>query len=137
VLFGTVFAMSGAYGRSTTKFHAYFAFAGGLEPGATVRYAGGPKVAEVDSIQLDPQNPARLDIVFTVQSDLPVKVDSSVKIMSMSPLGTITEIYPDTAQTPRAASGRRTPLAKVCGFQRSDRAAQMTSIPRPRNCFAT
>ena len=37
VLFGTVFAMSGAYGRSTTKFHAYFAFAGGLEPGATVR----------------------------------------------------------------------------------------------------
>jgi hypothetical protein len=26
----------------------------------------------VDSIQLDPQNPARLDIVFSVQSDLPV-----------------------------------------------------------------
>ena len=35
VLFGTVFAMSGAFGRSTTKFHAYFSFAGGLEPGAT------------------------------------------------------------------------------------------------------
>src|SRR6202040_1206097 len=85
VLFGTVFAMSGAYGRSTTKFHAYCSFAGGLEPGAAVRYAGGPKVGRVDGIQLDPQNPARLDIVFSVQSDLPVKTDSNVKIMSMSP----------------------------------------------------
>src|SRR6202162_5528313 len=87
VLFGTVFAMSGAFGRSTTKFHAYFPFAGGVEPGATVRYAGGPKVGRVDSVQLDPQNPERLDVIFSVQSDLPVKSDSSVRIMSMSPLG--------------------------------------------------
>ena len=48
VLFATVFTMSGAFGRSTTKFHAYFSFAGGLEPGATVRYAGGPKVGRVE-----------------------------------------------------------------------------------------
>src|SRR6266849_740182 len=87
VLFGTVFAMRGAYGRSTTKFHAYFPFAGGLEPGATVRYAGGPKVGRVDSIPPAPQTPARLDIVFSLQSDLPVKPDTSVKIMSMRPLG--------------------------------------------------
>ncbi len=116
VLFGTVFAMSGAYG-STTKFHAYFPFAGGLEPGATVRYAGGPKVGRVDSIQLDPQNPARLDIVFSVQSDLPVKTDSSVKIMSMSPLGdNHLEIYPGSAQAPRAASGAALPSLKYVDF---------------------
>src|SRR6266852_5794475 len=113
VLFGTVFAMSGAYGRSATKFHAYFPFAGGLESGATVRYAGGPKVGRVDSIQLDPQNPARLDVVFSVQSDLPVKVDSSVKIMSMSPLGdNHLEIYPGSTQAPRAASGAALPTVK-------------------------
>jgi len=117
VLFGTVFAMSGAYGRSTKKFHAYFPFAGGLETGATVRYAGGPKVGRVDSIQLDPQNPARLDIVFSVQSDLPVKVDSSVKIMSMSPLGdNHVEIYPGSAQAPRAASGAALPSLKYVDF---------------------
>jgi ABC-type transporter Mla subunit MlaD len=69
VLFATVFVMSGAYGRSATKFHAYFPFAGGLESGATVRYAGGPKVGRVDSVHLEPQNPARLDVVFSVQSD--------------------------------------------------------------------
>jgi phospholipid/cholesterol/gamma-HCH transport system substrate-binding protein len=117
VLFGTVLAMSGAYGRSTTKFHAYCNFAGGLEPGATVRYAGGPKVGRVDSIQLDPQNPARLDIVFSVQSDLPVKTDSNVKIMSMSPLGdNHLEIYPGSAQAPRAASGAALRSLKYVDF---------------------
>jgi phospholipid/cholesterol/gamma-HCH transport system substrate-binding protein len=31
LLLATVFTVSGAFGRSTTKFHAYFPFAGGLE----------------------------------------------------------------------------------------------------------
>src|SRR5246127_2479754 len=117
VLFATVFTMSGAFGRSTTKFHTYCNFAGGLEPGATVRYAGGPKVGRVDSIQLDPQNPARLDIVFSVQSDLPVKTDSNVKIMSMSPLGdNHIEIFPGSPQAPRAVSGSLLPSQKYIDF---------------------
>jgi len=117
VLFGTVFAMSGAFGRSTTKFHAYFTFAGGLEPGATVRYAGGPKVGRVDSLRLDPQNPAQLDVVFSVQSDLPVKTDSSVKIMSMSPLGdNHVEILPGSAHAQRAVSGALLPSQKYVDF---------------------
>src|SRR3984957_2841042 len=117
VLFGTVFAMSGAYGRSTTKFHAYFPFAGGLEPGATVRYAGGPKVGRVDRVQLDPRNPAQVDVVFSVQSDLPVKTDSNVKIMSMSPLAdNHIEIFPGSAQAPRAVSGALLPSQKYVDF---------------------
>jgi phospholipid/cholesterol/gamma-HCH transport system substrate-binding protein len=43
VLIGTVFTISGVFGRSVKTFHAYFGFAGGLEPGATVRYSGGVK----------------------------------------------------------------------------------------------
>ena len=117
VLFSTVFAMSGALGRRATKFHSYFPFAGGLEPGATVRYAGGPKVGRVDSVRLDPQNPARLDIVFSVQSDLPVKTDSNVKIMSMSPLGdNHLEIFPGSTQAARAASGALLPSQKYIDF---------------------
>jgi phospholipid/cholesterol/gamma-HCH transport system substrate-binding protein len=117
VLFATVFTMSGAFGRSTTKFHAYFPFAGGLEPGATVRYAGGPKVGRVDSVQLDSQNPGLLDVVFSVQADLPVRVDSSVKIMSMSPLGdNHLEILPGSAQAPRATSGSLLPSQKYVDF---------------------
>ena len=117
VLFATVFTMSGAFGRSTMKFHAYFSFAGGLEPGATVRYAGGPKVGRVDNVQLDSQNPERLDVIFSVQADLPVRVDSNVKIMSMSPLGdNHLEILPGSAQAPRAVSGALLASQKYVDF---------------------
>src|ERR1700756_1037822 len=117
VLFTTVFTMSGAFGRSTTKLLAYCPFAGGLEPGAAVRYAGGPKVGRVDSVQLDPQNPGRLDIIFSVQSDLPVKSDSSVRIMSMSPLGdNHVEILPGSPQAPRAVSGALLASQKYVDF---------------------
>lgn len=101
VLIGTVFAISGAFGRSTHTFHAYFPFAGGIESGSGVRYSGGPKIGRVDHVRIDPQNPARIEITFRVQSDLPVKTDSHVKIMSMSPLGdNHLEIFPGT---PKAA----------------------------------
>src|SRR5947209_17962007 len=101
VLVFTVFAISGAFGRSTHTFHAYFPFAGGIESGSGVRYAGGPKIGRVDTVRIDPQNPARLEVTFRVQSELPVKTDSRVKIMSMSPLGdNHLEIL---AGTPRAA----------------------------------
>jgi phospholipid/cholesterol/gamma-HCH transport system substrate-binding protein len=108
-----------------------------------VRYAGGPKVGRVDSIQLDPQNPALLDIVFTVQSDLPVKTDSSVKIMSMSPLGdNHLEIYPGSAQTPRAASGAALPSLKYVDFnaltaQLNDLNPQVQELLRNLNDRAT
>jgi phospholipid/cholesterol/gamma-HCH transport system substrate-binding protein len=117
VLFATVFTMSGAFGRSTTKFHAYFPFAGGIEPGATVRYAGGPKVGRVDSVKLDPQNPERLDVTFSVQSNLPVKSDSSVRIMSMSPLGeNHLEILPGSPPAPKAVSGALLASQKYVDF---------------------
>ena len=73
IFFSAVFTMTGAFARSTTKFHAYFQFAGGLESGATVRYAGGPKIGRVESVQLDPKNPGQLDVVFSIQPDLPIK----------------------------------------------------------------
>ena len=106
VLIGMVFAISGAFGRTSKTYHAYFPFAGGLERGATVRYAGGPKVGRVEKLAIDPQNPARIDVVFSVQTDLPVKTDSHVKIMSISPLGdNHLEVLPGGAQTALAPSG--------------------------------
>src|ERR1035438_4839795 len=87
VLIGTVVSISGVFGRSVKTFHTYFGFAGGLEPGATVRYSGGTKAGRVEKLQIDPHDPARLEVTFSVQSDLPVKTDSKAKIMSLSPLG--------------------------------------------------
>ena len=99
VLIGMVFAISGVFGRSEKTFHAYFPFAGGLEQGATVRYSGGPKVGRVDKLAIDPKNPAQIDVVFSVETDLPVKTDSHARIMSLSPLGdNHLEIFPGGAQ---------------------------------------
>jgi phospholipid/cholesterol/gamma-HCH transport system substrate-binding protein len=106
VLIGTVFAISGAFGRSSHTYHAFVPFAGGIESGSGVRYSGGPKIGRVDRVRIDPQNPSRIEIVFKVQSDLPVKTDSRVKIMSMSPLGdNHLEILPGTAKAPVAPDG--------------------------------
>lgn len=110
LLIGTIFAMSGAFGRNTKTYHAYFPFAGWIEPGMTVRYSGGPKVGRVDKVGIDPRNVARLDITFSVQSDLPVKSDSLVKIMSTTPLGdNHVEILPGSPQAALAPTGALLP----------------------------
>jgi phospholipid/cholesterol/gamma-HCH transport system substrate-binding protein len=99
LLIATVFTMSGSFGRGTKTYHAYFQFAGGIEPGATVRYSGGPKVGRVENLRIDARNPSRFDVTFSVQSDLPVKTDSRVKIMSLNPLGdNHVEIIPGTPE---------------------------------------
>ena len=117
VLIATVFAISGAFGRSAKTFHTYFSFAGGLEPGSSVRYAGTPKVGRVERVRIDPQNPSRIEVTFSVQTDLPVKTDSHVKIMSMSPLGdNHLEVLPGTAQSALAANGSLLPAQPYVDF---------------------
>jgi phospholipid/cholesterol/gamma-HCH transport system substrate-binding protein len=143
VLIGMVFAISGAFGRTSKTYHAYFPFAGGLERGATVRYAGGPKVGRVEKLTIDPQNPARLDVVFSVQTDLPVKTDSHVKIMSMSPLGdNHLEILPGGAQTALAPPNSLLPSDTYVDFnaltaQINDLAPQVRQLIQSLNERAT
>jgi phospholipid/cholesterol/gamma-HCH transport system substrate-binding protein len=117
VLIGMVFAISGAFGRTAKTYHAYFPFAGGIEQGASVRYAGGPKVGRVEKLSIDPKNPAQIDVVFSVQTDLPVKTDSRAKIMSMSPLGdNHLEILPGGAQSALAPPGSVLPSDAYVDF---------------------
>jgi phospholipid/cholesterol/gamma-HCH transport system substrate-binding protein len=143
VLIGMVFAISGAFGRTSKTYHAYFPFAGGLERGATVRYAGGPKVGRVEKLTIDPQNPVRIDVVFSVQTDLPVKADSHVKIMSMSPLGdNHLEILPGGAQTALAPPGSLLPSDTYVDFnaltaQINDLAPQAQQLIQSLNGRAT
>jgi phospholipid/cholesterol/gamma-HCH transport system substrate-binding protein len=113
VLIATVFGITGAFGRSAKTFHAYFPFAGGLDVGSQVRYAGGPKVGRVEKTRIDPQNPANIEITLSVDSDLPVKTDSHVRIMSMSPLGdNHLEIVPGSPQAALAPNGATLPSDK-------------------------
>src|SRR5437016_14430943 len=106
VLIFTVFTLTGGFRGSAVSYRADFPFAGGLEPGASVRYAGGPKVGRVEKLQLDPKNPSRIEITFSVKSGLPVKTDSHVKIMSLSPLGdNHLEIVPGSEKAALAPTG--------------------------------
>jgi len=117
VLVATVLAMNGVSGGNTNTFHAYFPFAGGLEPGTTVRYSGGPKIGRVTGLKIDPQNPARFDVTFSVHTDVPVKTDSHVKIMSMNPLGdNHLEIMPGSPQAGPATDGSLLPSETYVDF---------------------
>ena len=117
ILVGTVFALSGVFGGQAKTYSAFFPFAGGLEPGATVRYAGGPKAGRVEKLQLDPKDTTRIEITFSVKSDLPVKTDSRVKIMSLSPLGdNHLEIVPGSDKAAIAPTGALLPSDPYVDF---------------------
>ena len=117
VLVATVFALTGAFGGATATYRVYFPFAGGLEPGATVRYAGGPKVGRVEKLQLDPKDSSRIEVTFSVKPGLPVKTDSHVKIMSLSPLGdNHLEIVPGSEKAALAAAGTILPSEPYVDF---------------------
>ncbi|MGA2812650.1 MAG: MlaD family protein [Candidatus Acidiferrum sp.] len=117
ILVSTVVALSGAFATSTTHYKTYLPFAGGLEQGFGVRYAGGPKVGRVEQIRIDPQNPTRMEVVFSVQPDVPVKTDSHVRIMALSPLGdNHLEIIPGSQSSPRAQPGATLPADPYTDF---------------------
>src|SRR5215472_10266226 len=117
LLMATVFALSGAFGGPAKTFRAYFPFAGGLEPGATVRYAGGPKVGRVEKLRFDPTAPSLIEITFSVKTEVPVKTDSRVKIMSLSPLGdNHLEIVPGSEKAAVAGTGTLLPSDPYIDF---------------------
>jgi len=117
LLIVTVFALGGAFSSSPVKYRAYFPFAGGIEPGATVRYGGGQKVGRVEMLRIDPTNPTRMEMTFSVKPGLPIKTDSKVRIMSMSPLGeNHVEIMAGTAQAESAPVGSTLPSEPYTDF---------------------
>jgi phospholipid/cholesterol/gamma-HCH transport system substrate-binding protein len=112
-----VFALTGAFAGSDTVYLAKFNSAAGLEPGASVRYAGGPKIGHVTKLQIDPSDPAKILMTFTVQKGVPIRTDSKVGIMSFSPLGdNHVEIKPGTPAAPLAPSGAVLPATPYVGF---------------------
>lgn len=117
MLIAVVFALSGAFGSKGNIYHSYFSFAGGITPGTSVRYAGGPKVGRVEKLNIDPQDPRRIDITFEVKPGVPVKTDSRVKIMSMSPLGdNDLEIFPGSSPASNAPNGFLVPSEPYVDF---------------------
>jgi phospholipid/cholesterol/gamma-HCH transport system substrate-binding protein len=117
LLIVTVFLLSGRLSHGDIPYRAYFKNAGGLEPGSQVRYAGGPRVGRVEKVGADPRDPARMEIDFSVQPDVPVKTDSTATIASTNPLGdNFLGIVPGTAPAPRAAPGATLKSSEYVSF---------------------
>lgn len=101
-----VFLLSGTFGKGNISYRAYFKNAGGLSPGAEVRYAGGPPIGRVEKVVSDPSNSTRMEVDFAVDPSVPVKTDSVAQITSVSPLGdNFLGIVPGSLEAPRAPKG--------------------------------
>ena len=85
LLLGTAVVISGGIGNATVPHRAYFKFAGGVQPGAPVRY-GGMMAGSVRRVRVDPGNSTRIEIEIMVNRDAPLKTDSVAKISTLGPL---------------------------------------------------
>lgn len=116
LLIAAVLAVSGAFGRGSVHHKAYFKFAGGLEPGAVVRF-GGMKAGSVDAVGIDPKDPTRIEVDFSIGGSIPLKTDSMARITSLGPLGdNYVELTTGTRDAPRAAPGSVVKSARTLNF---------------------
>jgi phospholipid/cholesterol/gamma-HCH transport system substrate-binding protein len=105
LLIAAVLFISGVFGRGNIPHRAYFKFAGGLEPGAAVRF-GGMKAGSVQAVRVDPKDSTRIEVDFTLARDIPLKTDSVAKITSLGPLGdNYVELSTGSRHSPAAEPG--------------------------------
>jgi phospholipid/cholesterol/gamma-HCH transport system substrate-binding protein len=116
LLIGTVLAVSGTFSSGGVKHFTYFKSAGGLLPGAIVRY-GGMNAGKVKTVRIDPQDSTRIEIDFTVQPDIPVKTDSIAKIAALGALSdNFVELSTGTKGSPLAPPGSELKSAEATGI---------------------
>ena len=85
LLIGTLLAVSGTFSSGGVPHHTYFKSAGGLLPGAMVRY-GGMEAGKVEAVRVDPSDSTRIEVDFHVSPGIPVKTDSVAKISTVGAL---------------------------------------------------
>jgi phospholipid/cholesterol/gamma-HCH transport system substrate-binding protein len=116
LLLGTILAVAGTFSASGFDHHAYFKSAGGVMPGAVVRY-GGMKAGKVSHVEVDSQDSTRIEIDFTISPEIPVKTDSVAKIASLGALGeNYIEIGTGTKSAPLAPAGSELKSAETAGI---------------------
>lgn len=124
LLSATILAVSGGLGTSRVPYRAYFKFAGGMQPGAVVRYAG-LSVGKVDRVRVDPDNPARVEVSLRVDGDAPVKTDSVAKITALGALSeNYLEISPGSQAAAKAPPGSVLKSSETFGFAQLGEAIQ-------------
>jgi phospholipid/cholesterol/gamma-HCH transport system substrate-binding protein len=124
LLFSTLLALSGGLGKSTIPHRTYFKFAGGVQPGAPVRF-GGLAVGKVTRVRVDPANSTRIEIAIAVDKDAPLKTDSVAKITALGPLtDNYIEISTGSEGAARAQPGSTLQTIEAFGLPQLSDAAQ-------------
>jgi phospholipid/cholesterol/gamma-HCH transport system substrate-binding protein len=113
------------FGGVYNHYHAYFKFAGGLEEGAPVRFAG-LKVGRVNKVGVDPKDATRIQVDVEVKAATPVGSDSMAKVSQLTMLsenyveitpGKDTKTLPDGSVIPSAElSDLNALIAKMGGL---------------------
>jgi len=128
LLFVTLLELSGGVGNPTVAHRTYFKFAGGVQPGAPVRF-GGLAVGKVTRVRVDPANSTRIEIDISVNKDAPLKTDSVAKITTLGPLtDNYVEISTGSEGAPRAQPGSSMQTTEAFGLPQLSDAAQ-TMVP--------
>jgi phospholipid/cholesterol/gamma-HCH transport system substrate-binding protein len=99
--------------KKRVEYTTYFKFAGGLEPGSLVRFAGF-KAGTIRSASLDPQDSTRVRIILQVNEGTPVRTNSKARISSLGFLGeNYLEISPGTRDAAPLPAGSEIPSAEI------------------------
>ncbi|MGD0891117.1 MAG: MlaD family protein [Terracidiphilus sp.] len=85
LMIGTILAVAGTFSAGGVPHYTFFKSAGGVLPGAMVRY-GGMDAGKVKTVRVDPQDSTRIEIDFTVRPGIPVKTDSIARITALGAL---------------------------------------------------
>jgi phospholipid/cholesterol/gamma-HCH transport system substrate-binding protein len=124
LLLGTAIVISGGLGNATVPHRAYFKFAGGVQPGAPVRY-GGMMVGKVQQVRVDPGNTTRIEIALVVNRDAPLRTDSIAKISTLGPLtDNYIEVTTGSQQAALSPPGSELLSAEAFGLPQLGDAAQ-------------
>lgn len=108
VLFLTALVFVGGvnlFHKRKVTYTAYFKFAGGLDPGAFVRF-GGLKVGTVKSAEIDPRDTTRIRVTLQVKEGTPIRTNSKARISTLGFLGeNYVEVSPGTRDADRLPDG--------------------------------
>ncbi len=116
LLIGTILAVAGTFSSGGVPYHTYFKSAGGLLPGAMVRYAG-MNAGKVEGVRVDPQDSTRIEVDFTVRRNIPVKTDSVARISALGALSdNYVEIGAGTRDGPLAPPGSELKSVETIGI---------------------
>lgn len=124
LLVGSVASFSGGFGSAGVAHHSFFKYAGGVQPGAAVRF-GGLLAGKVDRVRVDPSNSTRIEIGFTIDPATPVKTDSVAKITALGPLtDNYIEISTGSQGAARLPPGAEIPSTEMFGLPQVGEAIQ-------------